>query len=102
MVRAVGIEPTLLSERDFESRASTNSTTPARERAIAPPKEHATQNIGIAAYFIACATSNRRILALDAHITKIPDFVTVFKHLFDSALFFGCFEGPETAPAITG
>ena len=30
MVRAVGIEPTLLSERDFESRASTNSTTPAQ------------------------------------------------------------------------
>jgi hypothetical protein len=29
MVRAVGIEPTLLAERDFESRASTNSTTPA-------------------------------------------------------------------------
>ena len=30
MVRAVGIEPTLLAERDFESRASTNSTMPAR------------------------------------------------------------------------
>jgi hypothetical protein len=29
VVRAVGIEPTLLAERDFESRASTNSTTPA-------------------------------------------------------------------------
>jgi hypothetical protein len=29
MVRAVGIEPTLLAERDFESRASTSSTTPA-------------------------------------------------------------------------
>jgi hypothetical protein len=29
LVRAVGIEPTLLAERDFESRASTNSTTPA-------------------------------------------------------------------------
>src|SRR3546814_8362756 len=29
MVRAVGIEPTLLAERDFESRASTNFTTPA-------------------------------------------------------------------------
>ena len=29
MVRAVGLEPTLLSERDFESRASTNFTTPA-------------------------------------------------------------------------
>ena len=33
MVRAVGIEPTLLAERDFESRASTNSTTPALGRA---------------------------------------------------------------------
>jgi hypothetical protein len=29
MVRAVGVEPTLLSEPDFESGASTNSTTPA-------------------------------------------------------------------------
>ena len=29
MVRVVGLEPTLLSERDFESRASTNFTTPA-------------------------------------------------------------------------
>lgn len=32
MVRAVGLEPTLLSEPDFESGASTNSTTPARQR----------------------------------------------------------------------
>lgn len=29
MVPRVGIEPTLLSERDFESRASTNFTTEA-------------------------------------------------------------------------
>jgi hypothetical protein len=29
VVRAVGIEPTLLSEPDFESGASTSSTTPA-------------------------------------------------------------------------
>jgi hypothetical protein len=29
VVRAVGLEPTLLSELDFESSASTNSTTPA-------------------------------------------------------------------------
>jgi hypothetical protein len=29
LVRAVGIEPTLLSEQDFESSASTSSTTPA-------------------------------------------------------------------------
>jgi hypothetical protein len=29
MVRAVGIEPTLFSELDFESSASTNSATPA-------------------------------------------------------------------------
>jgi hypothetical protein len=35
LVRAVGIEPTLLSERDFESRASTNSTTPAPRVSIA-------------------------------------------------------------------
>jgi hypothetical protein len=30
MVRVVGIEPTLLAEPDFESGASTSSTTPAR------------------------------------------------------------------------
>ena len=30
MVRAVGVEPTLLAELDFESSASTNFTTPAR------------------------------------------------------------------------
>jgi len=29
MVRVVGLEPTLLAERDFESGASTSSTTPA-------------------------------------------------------------------------
>ena len=29
MVRVVGVEPTLLAEPDFESGASTNSTTPA-------------------------------------------------------------------------
>ena len=34
-MRAVGIEPTLLSEPDFESGASTSSTTPARGK-IAP------------------------------------------------------------------
>jgi hypothetical protein len=37
MVRAVGIEPTLLAERDFESRASTNSTTPALREAYSGP-----------------------------------------------------------------
>ena len=30
MVRAAGVEPALLSELDFESSASTNSTTPAQ------------------------------------------------------------------------
>ncbi len=30
MVPVVGLEPTLLAEPDFESGASTNSTTPAR------------------------------------------------------------------------
>ena len=29
LVRVVGLEPTLLAEPDFESGASTNSTTPA-------------------------------------------------------------------------
>jgi hypothetical protein len=31
MVRAVGLEPTLLAERHFECRASTSFTTPAWE-----------------------------------------------------------------------
>src|SRR5690606_34780250 len=35
VVRVVGLEPTLLAEPDFESGASTNSTTPATE----PPSE---------------------------------------------------------------
>jgi hypothetical protein len=52
LVRAVGIEPTLLAERDFESRASTNSTTPAWRRPIAPPPEHATPFINNGAYFV--------------------------------------------------
>lgn len=30
MVRVAGVEPALLSELDFESSASTNSTTPAQ------------------------------------------------------------------------
>ena len=34
MVRAVGIEPTLLAEPDFESGASTSSTTPANQTGI--------------------------------------------------------------------
>lgn len=33
MVRAVGLEPTLLSEPDFESGASTSFTTPAANAA---------------------------------------------------------------------
>ena len=33
VVRAVGLEPTLLAELDFESSASTSFTTPARVRA---------------------------------------------------------------------
>ena len=31
LVRAVGVEPTLLSEPDFESGASANSATPASD-----------------------------------------------------------------------
>jgi hypothetical protein len=41
MVRVVGVEPTLLSEPDFESGASTNSTTPALVRRSADIKRHA-------------------------------------------------------------
>ena len=41
LVRAVGVEPTLLSEPDFESGASTNSTTPACARESARYGEEA-------------------------------------------------------------
>jgi hypothetical protein len=41
LVRAVGLEPTLLSELDFESSASTNFTTPAARVSIAPSKDAA-------------------------------------------------------------
>jgi hypothetical protein len=34
VVRVVGVEPTLLAEPDFESGASTNSTTPAGGHAV--------------------------------------------------------------------
>ena len=34
MVRVAGLEPALLAELDFESSASTNSTTPARDIGI--------------------------------------------------------------------
>ena len=48
MVRTVGIEPTLLAEQDFKSRASTNSTTPASIRGIWCPRSdsngHSLQN----------------------------------------------------------
>src|SRR3954469_18976890 len=37
MVRVVGLEPTLLAERDFESRASTSFTTPALTAPLAQP-----------------------------------------------------------------
>ena len=40
MVRAVGIEPTLLAELDFESSASTNFTTPAHNDAAAVALPH--------------------------------------------------------------
>ena len=36
LVRAVGVEPTLLSEPDFESGASANSATPACALVISP------------------------------------------------------------------
>ncbi len=38
-MRVVGVEPTLLSEPDFESGASTNSTTPAQARPGRSPLE---------------------------------------------------------------
>jgi hypothetical protein len=41
VVRAVGIEPTLLSEPDFESGASTSSTTPATALLLAHSRENA-------------------------------------------------------------
>ncbi len=46
MVPRVGIEPTLLSEPDFESGASTNFTTEARER-------HYTREFGSVPFILA-------------------------------------------------
>jgi hypothetical protein len=43
-----------------------------------------------------------QILVGDFPVAKIPHFVSLFNHLSDSASFFACFGGPETAPAITG
>lgn len=39
MVRAVGIEPTLLAELDFKSSASTTPTTPARHAQPTYPRQ---------------------------------------------------------------
>ena len=55
MVRAVGIEPTLLSELDFESSASTNSTTPAWRLPIAQPSCRATAKARVLAHVATLA-----------------------------------------------
>ena len=61
MVRAVGIEPTLLSELDFESSASTSSTTPATRLPIAQPifgatpKAHTTRHVAGFVAFLRAA-----------------------------------------------
>ena len=47
MVRAVGLEPTLLSEPDFESGASTSSTTPASRTGVRPAGWTYTGPVGI-------------------------------------------------------
>ena len=52
LVRAVGIEPTLLAERDFESRASTNSTTPALRVAYSVAIELCNAKSKLCSYFI--------------------------------------------------
>ena len=46
MVPRVGIEPTLLSEPDFESGASTNFTTEARET-------HYTREFGLSPFILS-------------------------------------------------
>ena len=52
LVRAVGLEPTLLAEPDFESGASTNFTTPAQVVAVAlahdPPTGKPVTRAGLA------------------------------------------------------
>ncbi len=55
LVRAVGIEPTLLAERDFESRASTNSTTPALRGAYSAAVKTRNSKHGILAYVVRFA-----------------------------------------------
>lgn len=78
MVRAVGIEPTLLAERDFESRASTNSTTPAlRDAYSAATKSrngkhsYSAYVVGLAAYFRAATFGGLAFRTLTADASML-------------------------------
>jgi hypothetical protein len=57
-VRAVGIEPTLLSELDFESSASTSSTTPASAPGINVSAHAANTRFDFDAHPCVCRGSN--------------------------------------------
>ena len=48
----VGLEPTLLAERDFESRASTSFTTPAQEHAYSATIKMRNDKSKLCSYFI--------------------------------------------------
>lgn len=52
MVRVVGLEPTLLAERDFESRASTSFTTPALRHAYSGAIKMCNAKSKLCSYFI--------------------------------------------------
>lgn len=63
LVRVVGLEPTLLAERDFESRASTNFTTPALRHAYSGAIKMCNGKSKLCCYFIDFDTFFRAVSA---------------------------------------
>ena len=64
MVPQAGLEPALLSEQDFESSASTNSTTGARRHAYSGVIKTRNGKCNIVAYFAALAAFLRTATGL--------------------------------------
>lgn len=74
----VGLEPTLLSERDFESRASTSFTTPALRHAYSAAikmcngkSRFRSYFIDFAAFFRAAFTTGRALRTLTADASML-------------------------------
>src|SRR5690606_40138610 len=99
MVRAVGIEPTLLAERDFESRASTNSTTPALGQAysvVGKRRNEKYRNLKLCAWLrkilSSCSWLGPRLANIDCGGVDIIFQMTpviFFDHLDTCAAVFG-------------